>query len=165
MYILKEKIFQYIVVPIILTLVSGYFLYNTNLFKSKVKVIIDPPPVLEKIDTKYTKDHVEVLLECKFLVKNIGYKSGHLKNVEIHQNNLRNLTVIKVISIPRGEVGARQEKRVTARIVIYLKYFSNEKQGFDLDFYDENDSFAGGLSASIDPSRYVNVKNMGHNIN
>jgi len=143
-----------IIIGILVTVITALIERNTPLLKSKVRVLVSEPPVLKVLEKKSTVKYTEILAEAKFLVKNYGFKSGHLEKILLAPNDLRITPRTKIVSFYRADISMFKTKWITVKYIIYIENDNKEDLGVTLEFYDEYGHYAGAIKS------YLNVKTL-----
>ena len=121
---------------------------NTPLFKSRVRVLNDEPPVGRTLDSKVTDKGITSLSEWKVKVKNYGFKSGGIHKIVIVPSDLRSTPKIEIISLYRSEIEPLDTVWATIKLRVSIdldSYCKDEDKGYQLELYDEYDAYMGHL--------------------
>ena len=147
---------------IVITLCVLLIQYNTPLFKSKVRLLADEPPVGETLDSKVTGTYDMSLSRWRFKVKNSGFKPGHLAKVVILPYEHRPIPKIELISLNSGDIAPFKTKWANVILRVFIEHGSDKQKAYTLEFYDEYGDYAGRLESHLvkvpqgeDPNEYI----------
>ena len=145
-----------IAIGVISTIVAGVILMiienNTPLTKSKINVLINNPPTPPEIlEVKHKKNETQLLSRVKVLVKNKGFKSGHIDKISIAPNDLRVIPKIKILEFSRSEIKPFRKQMVDVKFIIYISHENREELGYYLELYNEQGVYVGGVKGYMDP--------------